>query len=42
MPNERMQEIEEPVIDDPVGDDEELSQPVRYTISSYGAYSAID
>jgi len=42
MPNERMQEIEESAIDDPVGDDEELSQPVRYTISSYGADMPID
>ena len=42
MPNERIYQAEDPTIDDPVGDDEELGQPVRYTISSYGADMPID
>ena len=42
MPDERIHQVEEPTIEDPVGDDEELGQPVRYTISSYGADMPID
>ena len=42
MPDERMLLVENPTIEDPIGDDEELGQPVRYTISSYGADMPID
>ena len=42
MPDERIQMVEDTVIEDPVEGDDELGQPLRYTISSYGADMPID
>ena len=42
MPDETNHKIDKLPIDDPVEGDDELGQPIRYTISSYGADMPVD
>ena len=39
MPDEKLQEVD---IEDPVGSDDEIGDPIRYTITSYGADMPVD
>ena len=39
MPNETLQEVD---VEDPVGNDDELGNPIRYIITSYGADIPVD
>ena len=39
MPDEHIPEVE---IDDPIGDDDEIGNPIRYMITSYGADMPVD
>lgn len=42
MPDEPSRNIDSLLIEDPMDDDDELGQPIRYTISSYGADMPVD
>ena len=42
MSNDPVQHLDESVVDDPVGGDDDLAQSIRYPISSFGADMPVD